>query len=56
MSSQVYPMLSVQGETLPKQHKHLIYKLQFYVLLEAFLHTNKIRQYYWCLIKCLIIL
>ena len=33
-------------QTLQKQHKNLIFKLQLYFLLEAFLHANKIRQYY----------
>ena len=43
--SQLYPALSVQEETLQKQHKHLIFKLQLDLLLEAFLHINNIGQY-----------
>ena len=43
--SQLYPALSVQEETLQKQHKHLIFKLQLDLLLEAFPHTNNIGQY-----------
>ena len=52
--SQLYPALSVQEETLQKQHKHLIFKLQLDLLLEAFPHINNIGQYCWCLIKRLV--